>query len=477
MKKIILSALAVAMCAAMSDARVKLPSVISNGMVLQCNTDASIWGWAAPGEKITVTPSWNPAAAATATAGPDGAWRCSIATPDATFTPQYFTVKGNENAVEVSDVLIGEVWMCTGQSNMVFPMGNHTQLSKWRIGVENAEEQLKDANYPGMRLFTVPYIVSADSALTDCRSRWLDATPETAYDFSAIGFLFGRRLAKELNVPVGLIFSAKGDSHAESWMPDEVMASDTLFNTAYAKYGKHMVKKSKKPYKIPSALWNGMIEPIKGYTVKGNIWYQGESNAERADRYPAVFTKMIETWRKEFNQPDMPFYFVQIAPYFKQPATIREAQLKVYQSGLPNIGMATTSDVGDSTDIHPSRKAPVADRLARWALNRQYGKHIACEPPVYKSMTVKGNKAIVSFDGAPDGLFTPGGEAPTGFFIAGEDRRFYPATAVIDGSKVIVTAPEVKKPKAVRMGYSNFFRTNLRGTDGLPASPFRTDNW
>lgn len=220
-----------------------------------------------------------------------------------------------------------------------------------------------------------------------------------------------------------------------------------------------------------------MIAPIVGYTVKGNIWYQGESNSVRYEKYQEVFTNLINSWRKEWNQPDMPFYFVQIAPHYKQPAGIREAQLKTWLSGLENIGMAVVTDAADSTDIHPRNKVAPGERLAAWALAKQYGKKIVYSGPLYKSMKVNGREITLDFEFAEGGLQTPGNEPVKGFFIAGNDARFYPADAVIDGSSITLSSTYVSAPVAVRYGYGTFFRVNLFNKAGLPAVPFRTDTF
>ena len=475
-KHIAALALGVLTAAGVTEAKVTLPAIISDNMVLEQGTDARLWGKADPGEKITITPSWAAKSPVVTTAGADGRWVAYLPTPAATADAQTITFKG-KNTVKVNNVLVGEVWLCTGQSNMLFPVGDHTSELKWQTGMVDAADQLKDADYPTMRLFTVPFVVAADAPEDDCQGRWVLCTPETAYDFSAVGFVFGRTLHNDLKCPVGLVMSAKGDTHAESWMKPELMLGNPFYTDVYAGFGRDVVKLSKKPFRIPSSLWNGMINPILGYTVKGNIWYQGEANAVRADKYQHVFTTLINSWRQEWGQPDMPFYFVQIAPFSRQPAEIREAQLDTWQTGLKNIGMVVTTDVGDSLDIHPRNKAIVGERLARWALNRDYGRDVACAGPVYRTMSHRDGKIVLTFDNAPQGLAAPMQGRPTGFFIAGTDRCFVPAEAEIDGNTVIVSSPDVPQPVAVRYGYDNFFHADLYNREGLPASPFRTDRW
>ena len=456
-----------------AEAKVTLPAIFSDNMVLQQNTQVNVWGKAAPGEKVTVKASWLDKPV-TAKAAANGKWTVKLKTPKAT-TNQSVTVSG-ENEITINNVLIGEVWLCTGQSNMEFPVSRHPDV-KWNTGMLNEAEELKDADYPEIRLFHVKHQLAHEGELDDCEGEWLVCNPKNLYDFSAVGFVFGRKLYKELKMPVGLIQSTWGGTHAESWTKLDVMKKNPLYADVLKDFALEGVKQQKNYCKVPATLWNGMIHPILGYTIKGNIWYQGESNSIRADKYQQVFTNMINSWRKEWKQPDMPFYFVQIAPHYGQPATIREAQLRTWQSGLKNVGMAVITDAGDSLDIHPRNKTVTGERLAAWALAKQYGKDVTYSGPLFKTMKVEGNKAVLSFDYADDGLMTPDNEPVKGFIVAGEDRRFYPATALIRGDKLEVSAPQVSVPVAVRYAYCNFFRVNLYNKAGFPATPFRTDTW
>lgn len=456
-----------------TEAKVTLPAIFSDNMVLQQNAQVNVWGKATPGEKVTVKASWADKAV-TAKAAANGKWTLKLKTPDA-MTNQSITVSG-ENTITINNVLIGEVWLCTGQSNMEFPVSRHPDV-KWKTGMLNETEEMKDADYPEIRLFHVEHQLAPGGEVDDCEGQWLVCNPKNLYDFSAVGFVFGRKLHKELKMPVGLIQSTWGGTHAESWTKLDVMKKDPLYADVLKDFALEGVKQEKNYCKVPATLWNGMIHPILGYTVKGNIWYQGESNSVRADKYRQVFTNMINSWRKEWKQPDMPFYFVQIAPQYGQPATIREAQLKTWQSGLKNVGMAVITDVGDSLDIHPRNKNVTGERLAAWALAKQYGKDVTYSGPLFKAMKIEGNKAVLSFDYVGEGLMTPDNEPVKGFIIAGADRRFYPATAVIKGDKLEVSAPQVAEPVAVRYAYCNFFRVNLYNKEGFPATPFRTDTW
>ncbi|MFR9165446.1 MAG: sialate O-acetylesterase [Dysgonomonas sp.] len=482
-------------------ADVILPSVISDNMVLQQDSEVNLWGKASPNEKIKIVPSWNKKEY-TIQAGQNGKWTVKIKTPKAT-TNQTIAIEG-DNKITLKNILIGEVWLCSGQSNMDF------QIAKgkgWRTGVLNEEATMKDADYPEIRLFHVTQALSPDKELDDCDGYWEICTPENIKTFSAIAFFFGRELYNNLHVPVGLIQSTWGGTPAEAWTKMSVMENDPVYAQLVAdhentknnypadlkKYeeekarydalinkGEEAGKAPKKPKginhnKALSILWNAMIHPLVPYTMKGVIWYQGESNSNRADDYTHVFTNMINSWRTEWEQGDFPFYFVQIAPHYKQPPQIREAQMKTWQTAK-NTGMAVITDVGDSTDIHPRNKLVPAQRLSYWALAKTYGKDITYSGPLYKSMQIKGDKVILSFDYTDKGLTSKGGKLK-GFAIAGNDKIFYPAETEINGNTVTVSSPNVNDPVAVRYGWDKFFRANLFNGADLPATPFRTDNW
>lgn len=499
-KKIVLTALVLAMGLNVQ-AVVKLPAIISDNMLLQQQTTVNIWGTADPNEKVSVKPSWSSKPYTTA-ANADGKWLIKVKTPKAS-NNQTIEISG-ENTINIKNVLIGEVWLCSGQSNMDFQV---SKAKGWRTGILNEEEEMKDADYPEIRLFHVAQKLSPEQELDDCEGQWMICNRENLKEFSAVGFFFGRDLYKKLQVPVGLIQSTWGGTHAESWTKMPVMQNDPVyaqlvkdFYTAKENYpadlkkyeedkraydaekskGNTDIKAPKKPTgiyhnKALSTLWNAMIHPIIPYAIKGAIWYQGESNSIRANDYTHVFTKMINSWRKEWNRGDFPFYFVQIAPHYKQPPTIREAQLHTWQS-VKNTGMAVITDVGDSTDIHPRNKVVPGTRLAKWALAKTYGQVIPYSGPVFKSIKVKDGKAVLTFDYIDKGL-TCSSDNLTGFVVAGNDRQFYPATAIIKGNTVEVSAPEVTNPVAVRYDWDKFFRASLFNTAGLPASPFRTDKW
>lgn len=452
-----------------------MPAIISDGMVIQQNTDAKLWGWANPDENITVTPSWDNVRY-DVKAGKDGKWSLRVKTPAASNGEFFISfVSENGKKIVVNDVLVGEVWHSGGQSNMAFPVGSHQPEIPWQSGMEKADSIVAAADYPLMRIFNVKGCIAPDGPKQDVVGKWQKVTPESVYDFSAVSYVFGNKIHRETGLPVGMINSSIGATLIESWTNPELMKGNPIYDYAEDIFGADHVAVFRR-HDIPGALWNGMISPISGYTLKGNIWYQGCGNAGNYQDYPEMFRILVDSWRKDWEQPDMPFYYVQIAPYKDQPAGIRESQLKIL-SDIKNVGMAVTTDCGDSIDIHPRNKTLPGERLALWALAKDYGKDVTYSGPIYKSVEFKGNKAIVSFDFAEDGLKTNDGKSLKGFKIAGADKKFYPAKAVIQGDKVIVSSDKVANPASVRYGFENFFHVNLCGATGLPASPFRTDNW
>ncbi len=483
-------------------ADISLPSIISDNMVLQQNTEVKLWGKADVNESILIKTSWGNEYQTTT--GKDGKWIVKIKTPKA-IKNQSLVFEG-ENKMEVKNVLIGEVWLCSGQSNMEFGVG---YMDKHYNGVINYEEEIKKADYPNIHLFKVERAMSPEEALDDCTGHWEVCSPESIETFSGVGYYFGRKLFQELNMPVGLIESAYGGTHAESWTKRDVMINDSVYNELLAmfyssrdnyeddlkeynvlkqeydkkveglsKEDQKQIKKPKKPKginhkKALSTLWNAMINPIVNYSIKGVIWYQGESNSIRHQDYQHVFTKMIDSWRTEFEQPDMPFYFVQIAPHYKQPPEIREAQLNIWKT-VDHTGMVVIIDAGDSTNIHPRNKLITGERLSAWALANDYGKKNAYSGPLFKSMKVKDNNAILSFAYTQGGLFCPDGNL-RGFTVAAEDGNFYPAQASIKGDKVALTSKQVDHIKYVRYGWEKYCNVNLFNGAGFPASPFRSD--
>lgn len=441
-------------------ANVSLPAIFGDHMVLQQNAEAAIWGWAKPGEKVTIVCSWD---GKEIEAKPDNRarWSAVLSTP-AAGGPYSIAIKGY-NAIELNDVMIGEVWFCSGQSNM-----------EWtpRAGIDNAEEEIKNANYPNIRLFTVEHR-TADSPQLDIRGEWKVCSPETMIDFGAIAYFFGRDLNGALNVPVGLINSSWGGTPAEVWTTAETILNDEGFTKA-------ATKMNLTPWWPigPGQAFNAMTAPIIPFRIAGALWYQGEANVVDPQNYERLLPALIQNWRNEWGY-DFPFYYVQIAPfkYGKkyEGALLRDAQRKAMKT--PNTGMVVVDDIGNINDIHPRNKQDVGKRLANWALNRNYGKtSLPVSGPLYKEMKVEKNRVRIFFDYAESGLITKG-KVPTHFEIAGEDGIFIPATAKIDGSTVVVQGKGIKNPVAVRFAWDNIAEHNLFNKEGLPASTFRTDDW
>jgi len=468
----VLAALLLAVLTTPAQAAIRMPAILSDNMVLQQESRVAVWGHADPKEKIAVAPSWSDRVYRT-TADRNGRWRVDIETPAAT-TGHTLTISGREDSVVISNILIGEVWLCSGQSNMEFPTARDPK-NKWKTGMVDYDRQMERATYDNLRLFHVEHQLAHDGERDDCEGRWVVCTPDNLKDFSAVGFVFGRELLLELQRPVGLIQTTWGGTHAESWMPRRVMEKNKLYADVLEQFDPKNIKRNKDWCKVPATLWNGMVRPIVPYTVKGCVWYQGESNSVRAEKYQQVFTQLIASWREAFEAPDMPFYFVQIAPHYQQPAAIRDAQFRTWRS-VRRTGMAVITDAGDSLDIHPRNKQIPGERLARWALNRDYGREVTCESPYYLAHRTEGRTLTVKFANA-EGLHAASGDRIEGFLLAGADRRFYPAEAKVRGDEILLTAPEVADPVAVRYGWGKWFRVNLATGSGLPAVPFRTDTW
>lgn len=476
----------------LAGAAVRLPALVSENMVLQQQSKAAIWGWAEAGETVEVKGSWNNQPVKTK-ADAKGNWKLLLTTGKAG-GPYQLVIKGN-NTITLNNILLGEVWLCSGQSNMEFPLGKQ---AGWRTGVRDYEKEVPLANEPLMRLFTVKQQV-ADEPQTDVTGNWNTCTPEAAAKFSAVAYYFAKKIIRETGLPVGLIHSSWGGTPAESWTKKEVLESDADLQKILQQYESSVqnypsvlkgyestvankeMPAPRKPVdpardpKSPTMLYNAMIHPLIPFTLKGVIWYQGESNSGRAHQYRKLFPALISSWRKEWGA-DLPFYFVQIAPHYQQSPGIREAQLFTYKS-VSNTGMVVTTDAGDSLDIHPRNKTIVGERLAAWALAKQYGrKETVYSGPLYKSMQVQEEKIIINFEHTGTGLVAKDGPLKE-FMIAGADRQFVPAQAVIEGNTVTVTSSLVHEPVAVRFAWKRFPRPNLFNGAGFPASPFRTDDW
>lgn len=477
-------------------AEVKPNALFSNGAVLQQGVPIPIWGTAVAGEMVTVNLDGG---RASATADQDGKWKVELPARQAGGPYEMLISSGNKT-IKITDILVGEVWVCSGQSNM-----------EWKLSqASNAATEAPLADYPQIRMFTVPKKTAVNPE-SDTDGSWVVCTPASAPGFSAVGYFFARDLFKARSVPVGMIHSSWGGTPAEAWtsyagltsQPALIFYTDALTKKvqgylkgmgAFQKsieafFSKNLDFPSTPPWPsdlptnvpvnpfssqyTPTVLYNGMIAPIIPYAIRGVIWYQGESNASQAKLYQTLFPAMISDWRKRWALGDFPFLFTQIAPYNGQPPEIRESQFLTLGKS-PNTAMAVTTDVGDANDIHPRKKEPVGQRLALAARSLAYGEKIVFSGPLFASLQIEGNKAIVRFTHIGGGLVARDGDLK-GFTLAGSDGNFLPAKAEIVNNTVVVTRNEITAPVAVRYGWANVPDVNLFNIDGLPASPFRTD--
>jgi sialate O-acetylesterase len=451
------------------NAKIKVASVLGDNMVLQRNTEVKLWGTAEPNQKLTIITGWNKAKISTV-ASESGQWLVKAKTTDAG-GPFIISIVSGKEKIQLQNILLGEVWLCSGQSNMEMPMLGFNDQP-----INASNEALAEANNCQLRLFTVKRL-SIKTPQDTCVGNWELATAQTVGKFSAVGYHFANRLQKALKVPVGVINSSWGGSRIEGWINSENMKKfpESLKSTTQEKTA---------PNQRASYLYNGMIHPIKNYSIKGAIWYQGESNRGEYQYYADLMKAMVEEWKSDFELKEFPFYFVQIAPYwYNNSKDILSGKFydEQYKASLniPRAGMVATVDFGEELCIHPAEKKAVGQRLTYWALSETYGVNgIAYKNPVYKDVVVKDSSLVVSFDNLVNGL-TSFGKEITNFEIAGEDQKFYSATAKIKSKQVILTASEVKKPIAARYCYINYpvGKGFLYNTAGLPILPFRTDNW
>ncbi len=443
----------------------KLPAIIGSHMVLQQQSSVSVWGWAKPGTNVSVKASWERKPSQTMV-NDQGKWKLKLVTPVAG-GPYEITIK-SDTTILLEDILIGEVWICSGQSNMQMPL-----LGIPSQPVNGSNDYIARGNNKNIRLFTVKRELKI-TPQEDCEGAWKVASPKSVANFSAVGYFFGQYLQEIIAVPVGLISSNWGGTPAESWTDEATLSRE------FKEFDLSILKSDKVTAQSPEVLFNCMIHPLLNFTIRGAIWYQGESNVQDPSQYERLFPAMIQNWRERWGQGDFPFYFVQIAPYKYNKkgnsAFLREAQLKAMQN-VPNTGMAVIMDIGENESIHPAEKYLVGKRLAYWALAMNYGfESVACSGPVYKEMTVNENKVSLVFDYAKIGYSSYGKELQ-GFTIAGIDKQFHLAQARIHSDRVEVWSDEVKNPVAVRYCWENFAVGTLFNTAGLPASSFRTDNW
>lgn len=491
-------------------AELKLPAIIGDNMVLQQKQTNPIWGWDTPGTDVTITFAGQTKSAKTEA---DGKWTVKLDPVPANAQPQTMSIKGSSSR-DLKNILVGEVWVCSGQSNMQFNVG-----SCW-----DADLEIASAKFPQIRLISVPQ-VGTQEPQKDFKGEWKECSPETIGGFTAVGYFYGRTLHRLLNVPVGLINNAWGGSAAEAWIRRDVLEKDTRFKelmtgwkqreatlstdkakadfdktfAAWKAKGDEARKAGKafnerapqSPQSIlagnsrPGNIYNGVLLPTIGYGIKGAIWYQGESNSGRAYEYGYLFPLMIQHWREQWKQGDFPFYWVQLADFMAEKpepgdstwAELRESQTKT-QSAVPNGGQAVIIDLGEANDIHPKNKRDVGERLARIALTRDYGFKFPYRSPEFKSLQVNGNKAVVTLDTFGSAIRTVDVTEAKGFAVCGEDKKWAWADAkVIGKDKVEVSAAGVAKPVAVRYAWADNPVCNVFTNEGLPVTPFRSDDF
>lgn len=450
-----LSLACLAVVATSAWAEVKTHGLFTDNMVLQRDRKVFVWGTSDKPDEVTVTFGDQTVKAKLA----DGKWNAELAPLKASNQGRDLVVAQGDQRLTRKNVLVGDVWLCGGQSNM-----------QWEVHQSaGAQEAIAAGKNPNIRLFTVPRQGDADPR-TDVAGSWSEATPEMVKTFSAVGYYFGRDLEKNVKVPIGLISSNIGGTTAERWMSKDAIDSNSEI-------------KDMKPTQGRNDLYNAMIAPLAPFGVKGAIWYQGESNADRPYNYRHVLAAMIKNWRDTFGQGDFPFLIVELAPFtpiVKDPvdqewAVVRES-MQWIANKLPNVDTVSIVDVGDEKDIHPQQKQPVGERLARAARAMAYGEKIAPAGPEYASSTINGQQVVIKFKNVGGGLVAKDGEL-IGFTIAGEDKKFVHATAKIEGDTIVVSSDKVPAPKAVRFGWANYPVVNLWNKEGQPASPFRTDDW
>jgi sialate O-acetylesterase len=476
-----------------ASAEVRLPKLLASHMVLQREQPIHLWGWAEPGEAVSATLEGKTQSTVT---DPIGHWQIYLPAMTAG-GPYRVTIKGT-NEITLDDVLVGDVWFASGQSNMEMPLKGFPGAV-----IKNSEEEIRNATHKDLRLFRTPKRAS-NYPLPDFDAQWTECTPQTAGDFSAVAYFFGRQIAKDENVPIGLIDSTWGGTPVESWISMNGLGSDSSLMPVFAEWGKMaddsaerdamlsaekredaVAKSAGKPAPVhdwhpdpaswaPAGLYNGMVAAALNFRIKGVIWYQGESNARlsRANMYEREFPALIGDWRTHWQEGNFPFLFVQLANFNSSPResyeTIREAQRRTLS--LANTGMAVTIDIGTPENVHPPNKQEVGARLALAAEAITYGKHIEYSGPLFRETSIDGPALRVWFDHTSGGL-----RGTSGFEIAGADHHFVPATARIDGDTVLLTADGITSPKYARYGWANAPTVNLVNGEGLPASPFTSE--
>jgi sialate O-acetylesterase len=449
-----------------ANGKVILPAVIDHNMVLQQKSEAALWGKARPETKVKITTGWN-SKTYTAYAGVDSLWHVSVSTPGAG-GPFSITFNDGDKLI-LNNILIGEVWVCAGQSNMAMPVKGYRNQP-----VEGSNDILMNARNPHIRLFQVTRQFSAKVQFDAKVLPWKEADIECVSEMSAVGYLFAKIIQEKLNVPVGVIFTAWGGTRIEAWMSSPSLQP---FPTVKTSTAGDTVKLN---HNSPAVLYNAMINPVAGFSIKGVLWYQGEGNRRNYHEYAKLMQAMVNDWRTRWNSGNWPFYYVQIAPFAydrdNKSFFLREAQQQALTL-IPNSAMVVSADAGKERSIHPPDKMTIGKRLAYCALARDYGMNsLPYLGPVYRSMKISDDAIDLTFDNAAHGLYS-GGKELTLFEIAGDDRVFHPAEARITPTGVKVKSDKVQQPVAVRYGCKDWFVGELYNNEGLPASPFRTDNW
>ena len=475
-----------------ASADVQLPNIFSDSMVLQRGQENRVWGRADAGEKVTVTIAKQ---THKATAGADGNWQVKLS-PLSVGDPLELKVKGN-NEIKFDDVLVGEVWVCSGQSNMAMTVNSSNAADLERAA----------AHFPRIRMINFPRLGTQNPVWTHDSSSWMVCSPETVGQFSAVGYFFGRQLYQTIDVPIGLINNAWGGSACEAWINRDLLKADPAYEPMLERWkklqtsydglkGKPSLTAGEKKQLAnlnrqlsgnhnPSNIYNGVLKSHLGYGIRGAIWYQGESNAGRAYQYRHLFPLMISNWRDEWGQADFPFYWVQLADFQNENvepgdsswAELREAQTMTMDK-LANTGEAVIIDTGEGYDIHPKNKQTVGRRLARWALAKNYEVDIPCQSPRYKSMERSGNKITLTFDHVGAGWRPFDVREARGFAIAGEDKKFvWAQSKILKDGRIEILSNQVADPVAARYGWAENPVVNMFNKAGLPLTPFRTDQW
>ncbi|QCW99535.1 sialate O-acetylesterase [Aggregatimonas sangjinii] len=458
-----------------ASAQTGTPSCFGNDMLLQQNDTIAIWGHDKPDTPIKLTTSWG--AISETSTNKEGKWRTTLPTVPASFKKHSIDIQGS-SLLRYENILLGELWFVSGQSNMEMPVKGFKNSP-----VDNAAEFLSEAKNPNIRLFNSARAGSLQPQDT-VNGSWVEADSADVANFSAVGYLFAKKLFDSIQVPVGIIEAAWGGTKIEAWIPKDSLAkfsAVTIPETSLTDASKR---------KRPTEIYNGMIAPFRNFTIKGFLWYQGESNRNQPEAYKAFQHTLVNSWRAQWQDTTLPFYLVQIAPYayekHRETPAIKAALLREAQSNsareITNSGIAITTDVGDCDDIHPAKKEPIADRLVRLALNRDYGfKKIDFLAPTFSAIEIKGNTAMVKFEKSPTSInehFVLKEDSLSGFAIAGSDQIFYPAKAIIkDDLTIAVSSSQVKEPIAVRYGFEDCYEGNLYSSTEIPIGPFRSDSW